>query len=98
MKLKSIQKKLDGLNYIDLSKLVGKKITGVLGHLTDEFGQPNFQLDRIVFEDGTHLYVEGEHDFPYVTNGGTKDSLPEEEVLEDLMKQDPDYEAPENDE
>lgn len=52
---------------IDLLKLVGKRVKAITGYLSMEFGyDPSFKLCQIVFEDGTSMGVEGEHDFPYV--------------------------------
>lgn len=52
---------------ISLAKLVGRRIADVHGYVTDEFGQPNFKVTNIVFDDGTKVRVEGEHDFPYLS-------------------------------
>ena len=57
---------------IDLAKLVGKKITNISGYITTEFGDPTFQLSQIIFEDGTFLWAEGEHDLPYLIDGDCK--------------------------
>lgn len=51
---------------IDLLKLVGKRAKAITGYLATDFGHTSFKLCRIVFEDGTSMGVEGEHDFPYV--------------------------------
>ena len=52
---------------ISLAKLTGKKVKDVVGHLTKEFGDPTFQLSKIVLEDGSIIHCEGEHDMPYLT-------------------------------
>lgn len=52
---------------ISLVKLTGLKIVDIVGTLTNEFGEPVFQLCDIVFEDNTEADVEGEHDLPYLT-------------------------------
>ena len=62
----------DGEDYfISLTKLTGKKIVDVVGNVTvSESGAvPVFQMFRIVFDDGTSAYCEGEHDFSYLTKG-----------------------------
>lgn len=51
-----------------LSKLIGKPIQDIHGYISQEFDSPAFKLSCIVFADGTKLDVEGEHDFPYLTN------------------------------
>jgi len=52
---------------ISLTKLTGKKIKDIVGHLTKEFGDPTFQLSMIVLEDGSIIHCEGERDMPYLT-------------------------------
>jgi len=50
-----------------LSKLVGKKIADIIGYPSDPFGgAPLFKIWQIVFEDGTTVCVEGEHDVAYI--------------------------------
>ena len=50
-----------------LNKLVGKKIVDVLGYPADPFrGTPLFKVSQIVFDDGTKIHVEGEHDVVYI--------------------------------
>jgi hypothetical protein len=57
----------DSDTFFSLSKLVGKKIADITGYPTDPFGgTPVFKLHQIVFEDGTTVYAEGEHDVPYI--------------------------------
>lgn len=43
-------------------------ILGVLepGCLTKEFDDPVFKMCDVIFEDGTELGCEGEHDLPYL--------------------------------
>lgn len=58
---------IEGDDYdISLSKLVGKTIKDVVGYITTEYGSAMFKLSYIVFEDGSQVGVEGEHDLPYV--------------------------------
>lgn len=49
-----------------LSSVIGKKVADVQGYMTREFGDPTFKLTRILFEDGSAVDVEGEHDMPYI--------------------------------
>jgi hypothetical protein len=50
-----------------LSKFVGKKIVDIIGYPSDPFGgTPLFAISQIVFEDGTKVSVEGEHDVAYI--------------------------------
>ena len=79
-------------DYISLVKVVGKKITDITGYITKEFGEPTFQLFAIEFEDGTDLWVEGEHDMPYVYEYGSKTPKGFNENIEEIWKTDPDNE------
>lgn len=54
---------------ISLSKLNGQPIKDVLGYISMEFGEPTFQLTKIIMEDGSDYCCEGEHDMPYLTDG-----------------------------
>lgn len=70
---------VDGSEYkLSLSKITGRKIADVHGYITTEFGDPVFKLCALVFDDGTELDCEGEHDLPYFVNRGDK-SPPEME-------------------
>jgi hypothetical protein len=51
---------------ISLTKLLGQRITDIRGTLSKEFGDPVFSISQFELEDGTLLYVEGEHDMPYL--------------------------------
>lgn len=51
---------------LKLSDVKGSKVVEVKGTVSHEFGDPVFQLFSIVFEDGSEVYVGGEHDHPYV--------------------------------
>lgn len=50
-----------------LSKLTGKKIADITGYPSDPLGVgPVFKIFAVVFDDGTMLHAEGEHDVPYI--------------------------------
>jgi len=71
---------------ISLSKLIGKPIKDIHGHLSDEYGGVTFVLYSIVFEDGTSMSVEGEHDFPYLVQWRTQPQPNfDDETLERLL-------------
>lgn len=70
---------VEGNDTIDLSKLVGKQITRVVGYASNRYGGPGFQLSRIYFDDGTFVFVEGEYDFPYIV--GDQPNLDDETLL-----------------
>jgi hypothetical protein len=69
MKLADV--KVDDKKYanISLSKLMGKPVKDIEGSLSMEFGDITFKLNKVVFEDGSDLHCEGEHDMPYLTDG-----------------------------
>ena len=73
---------------IGLSKLTGLKIKDVHGYISHEFGDPVIKVTYIEFEDGQHIGVEGEHDFPYLTPY-PKYNVPnmDDETLEELYRQ-----------
>lgn len=53
---------------LSLNKLVSKKIVDVTGYASCPFDEctPVFKIYQIIFEDGTNISVEGEHDVPYL--------------------------------
>ena len=53
-------------NYVSLKTLVGKEIRDVMGYLSAGYGEPVFQMTKIIFQDDTYLSCEGEHDFAYL--------------------------------
>lgn len=55
---------------VSLAQVLGKKIEGVAGYVTNEMGDDFliFQVTRILFADGTCEYMEGSHDMPYISN------------------------------
>ena len=55
------------------------KVVDVYGYLTNEFGDIAFKVSRIVLDNGKTLYVEGEHDLPYIMEGLRDDlTMPED--------------------
>jgi hypothetical protein len=53
-------------NSMSLRKLVGSEIVDVTGYVSGEFPDPVFKVSTIVFANGTHVWVEGEHDIAYL--------------------------------
>lgn len=51
---------------VGLSRLVGKEIREVCGYFADIGAGASFKLTHVIFDDGSQVGVEGEHDFPYV--------------------------------
>jgi len=71
--------KLNGGTYEDsLSLLAGKQIKDVAGYISAAFGRHTlvFKISYILFEDGSKLYVEGEHDIPYITSEYNDERFP----------------------
>lgn len=66
-----------------LSDITGKKIIEIIGYVSMEFGDPVFKIYRIVYEDETFSFVEGEHDFPYIPT----DKNVTEETLEKIREE-----------
>lgn len=74
---------------ISLLKLIGKGIADIQGSLSREYGDISFVLSNIVFDDGTEMGIEGEHDFPYVTEFSPQPQPNfDEETLERLYLED----------
>jgi hypothetical protein len=54
---------------LSLVKLLkGKKIKDINGYLSKEFDDVSFKICDIILEDNTKIAVEGEHDFPYLSD------------------------------
>lgn len=51
-----------------LSELAGKKVMDIDGYVTSEFGHDIlvFKISKVVFEDGSTVWAEGEHDIAYL--------------------------------
>jgi hypothetical protein len=53
--------------YVSFNKATGKKIKDIYGYFSDPFGGgTSFGMSRIVFEDDSITWVDGEHDWAYV--------------------------------
>lgn len=79
---------VEGSTYeISLSKLITKPIKDVYGYLTGEFGGVTFEMTKIVFDDGTILGCEGEHDCPYLVVWDTEQPNFDEETPERLYEE-----------
>ena len=74
----------DDSYYISLSKLFGKNIKDVVAYISGEFGDYTLAVNKLVFEDDSYLWFEGEHDLPYVVEGGMEPSYIDYEMLERL--------------
>lgn len=70
---------------ISLSKLTGMPIKDVLGYISMEFGEPCFKMVKIVLDDNSAFWAEGEHDMPYLTDGyGDNAAKFDEEELQSI--------------
>jgi hypothetical protein len=74
--------------WCSLSKLVSKKITDIIGYPASESGEYFFQIIKIIFEDGTDLWVGAEHDCAYLESYGKDFPNLDSDVLKTLR--DPD--------
>lgn len=72
---------------ISLNKLLNSKIKDVEGCVSTEFGEATFSISRIVLEDGTVLFVNGEHDIAYIEPMGENIPGLEQEQLEALAEE-----------
>lgn len=56
------------MGWLSLASIVGKKIIDLEGHVSHKFGvdTPVFDISAVVFEDGTTMRLQGEHDIAYL--------------------------------
>lgn len=68
-----------------LGAILGKKVVEVAGYPIAEFGKDTlvFKITRLLFDDGSALYVEGEHDMPYIPNNEEMQATLEPDYTED---------------
>ncbi len=64
--------------------MLNSKIKDIEGFVSTEFGEATFSIGRIILEDETVIFVNGEHDIAYLEQLG--DEIPglEQEQLEAL--------------
>lgn len=72
---------------VSLTKITGKQIKDIQMYPSMEFGDVTFKLCWVIFEDGSALDIDGEHDFPYVTDSYKHRMLPDDDTMYDLYKQ-----------
>ena len=65
MKVKYLYDSEDDM-YLSWTKIKGKKIKDIKGYISNDFGDPVFKIDSIVYEDGSYNFCEGDCDFPYI--------------------------------
>ncbi len=83
MKTKSEIFSIDG-GGCSFSKLTGKTIKDLIGHVSRASTDvPVFKINTIDFTDGSHVWMEGEHDCAYVPSG----KLISEEQMESLYRE-----------
>jgi hypothetical protein len=86
LKLAEISNGDERWSNILLSKLTGQHIKDVEGFISMEFGEPVFEISRIVLGNGEKISVGGEHDIAYIEDSDKKYNL-DDETLEDLNRQ-----------
>ena len=80
--------KVEGSTYlISLVKLIGKPIKDIQGYFTKEFGDVTFKVTDLVFEDGSEMGFEGEHDLPYLVSYASGQTNFDYETLERLYEE-----------
>jgi hypothetical protein len=72
---------LDTKGQVSLSLLMGKRIADICCRISNEFGDPVVQISKIVFEDGTWVHAEGEHDIAYIPQNTKEEGLSHEQLL-----------------
>ena len=76
----------ENTTYFSLAKFTGKKIYDIIGYPSDPFGgSPVFKIFQIIFEDGASVFVEGEHDAPYIPSDEEIHNL-DEETLQSFIE------------
>lgn len=72
---------------LSLSKYVGKKVVDIVGYPTIAFDDapPIFKLRQIMFEDGTTVFLEGEHDTVYLPTTNKLKNM-DEETLQSFIE------------
>lgn len=68
---------------LSLNKILDKHVTDLRGYITQEFGEPMFEVIEVVFEDGSVVGLGGEHDIVYLENYN-------EELYQNILDTDPD--------
>lgn len=71
------------LEYLSLASMTGKKIIDLEGYISQEFGlgAPVFNVSAVVFEDGTTIHLQGEHDIAYLCADDDEPGLTNKELL-----------------
>jgi hypothetical protein len=87
--------------YVSLAKLVDQPVVDVLGSIGDPWGCGSvaFYASYLVLADGTRIGLQGEHDTVMIEER-SHDPIHglDEETLERLHREDPDYEDDDEDE
>jgi hypothetical protein len=80
--------------YLSLSKLVGKKIVDIEFTINMEGPEPLIEVRRVIFDDNSMMWFQGEHDMPYLVHYTSDFTQPntDEETLRRLRLE---YEAEE---
>lgn len=77
MKLEELNEKyrVEGDDFwVSLNAATGKKIKDIVGYFSNPYGGGvSFGLSQIIFDDGTKVWVEGEHDWASIYGGFIED-------------------------
>jgi len=60
--------RFEDTTYLSLSKVYGNKIKDLVGFISQPFDEGTyiFKISKVVFEDGTHQWLDGEHDHAFI--------------------------------
>lgn len=70
--------------YLSLSKVYGKKVKDLVGFISTPFDEDTyiFKISKVVFEDGTDEWLDGEHECAFIPMSDTN-----EKTFKSLFKQ-----------
>jgi hypothetical protein len=72
---------------LSLTTLVGKEIRDIQFYISSELEEHCIKVRRLVFEDGSEMVFEGEHDFPYLVNLDRDQPNTDSQTLECLFEE-----------
>lgn len=81
-------------HHLSLASIMGKKIVDLHGYVHRGFGVPVFKVSKVVFEDGSAEWLDGEHDIAFIPSPGDDGPLGEANLNE---IQPPDYDEEDGD-
>lgn len=83
---------------ISIVRLTGQKIQDIYGYVSMEFGDPVFDVSRVVFENGKEVTFGGEHDIAYLESYDERGLNLDDATLRGLLMQESDWDEDMGDE